>query len=44
MLHHFAIWQRQTHPAVLRFSKKITHFRESPFYHYARFPHPFAIT
>jgi hypothetical protein len=23
VLHHFAIWQRQTHPAVLRGSKKL---------------------
>jgi hypothetical protein len=24
--------------------QKITHAHESPFYHYAQFPHPFAIT
>jgi hypothetical protein len=24
--------------------QKITHALESPFYHYAQFPHPFAIT
>jgi hypothetical protein len=40
VLHHFAIWQGQTHPAVLRGSKK-SRMRT---YHYAQFPHPFAIT
>jgi hypothetical protein len=43
VLHHFAIWQLQTHPAVLLGGKK-SHAHESPFYHYAPFPHPFAIT
>jgi hypothetical protein len=43
VLHHFAIWKLQTHPAVLRGSKKITHAHESPFYHCVQFPYPFAI-
>jgi hypothetical protein len=35
----FTIWQQQTAR-----QQKIAHAHESPFYHYAQFPHPFAIT
>jgi hypothetical protein len=50
MFHHFTIWQRQMHLAATDASGgvvrplKIMHVHESPFYHFAQFPHPFVIT